>query len=106
MMLLQKKLIGFSKCGKVTIGNNVFIGYGVIILPGVTIGDNVIIGAGTVVRRDILDDSMAIGNPMIIVGKVSEHMNKNLEALRREGIVDKDIGKEYNLKMNKKMFVD
>ncbi|AOH84266.1 capsule biosynthesis protein CapG [Sphingomonas panacis] len=47
----------------ITVGSNVFIGYGTIILPGVTIGDNVVIGAGSVVSRDIPSDSVAVGVP-------------------------------------------
>ena len=47
----------------VTIGNNVWIGGSVTILPGVTIGDNVTIGAGSVVTKDIPSDAVAVGNP-------------------------------------------
>ena len=47
----------------VTIGNNVWIGGSVTILPGVTIGDNVTIGAGSVVTRDIPSNTVAVGNP-------------------------------------------
>ena len=47
----------------VTIGNNVWIGGSVTILPGVTIGDNVTIGAGSVVVHDIPSDCVAAGNP-------------------------------------------
>jgi maltose O-acetyltransferase len=51
----------------VTIGNDVWIGGGAIILPGVTIGSNVVIGAGSVVTRDIPDDSTAVGNPCRVI---------------------------------------
>ena len=47
----------------VRIGNNVWIGGSVTILPGVTIGDNVTIGAGSVVTKDIPSNSIAVGNP-------------------------------------------
>ena len=47
----------------VTIGNNVWIGGSVTILPGVTIGDNVTIGAGSVVTKDIPSNTIAVGNP-------------------------------------------
>jgi maltose O-acetyltransferase len=47
----------------VSIGNNVWIGGSVTILPGVTIGDNVTIGAGSVVTRDIPANVVAVGNP-------------------------------------------
>ena len=54
----------------VTIGNNVWIGGSVTILPGVTIGDNVTIGAGSVVTHDIPADIVAAGNPC----KVLKHL--------------------------------
>ena len=47
----------------VTIGRNVWIGGGAIILPGVTIGDDAIIGAGSVVTRDVAPGTTVIGNP-------------------------------------------
>ena len=50
----------------VTIGEHVWIGYGVIILPGVTIGNHVIIGAGSVVTKDVPSGVMAAGNPCIV----------------------------------------
>ena len=52
-----------TQTAPVIIGNNVWIGGGVIILPGVTIGDNVVIGAGSVVTKDIPDNVIAYGNP-------------------------------------------
>lgn len=51
----------------VTIGNNVWIGGSVTILPGVTIGDNVTIGAGSVVVSDIPSDTVAVGNPCKVI---------------------------------------
>ena len=51
----------------VTIGNNVWIGGSVTILPGVTIGDNVTIGAGSVVTHDIPSNTVAVGNPCKVV---------------------------------------
>ncbi len=51
----------------ITIGNNVWLGMNVVILPGVRIGDNVIIGANSVVKSDIPSNSIATGNPCIVV---------------------------------------
>ena len=47
----------------ISIGNNVWIGSGSIILPGVSIGNNSIIGAGSVVTHDVPDYALVIGNP-------------------------------------------
>lgn len=47
----------------IIIGDNVWIGGGTIVLPGITIGDNVTIGAGSVVTEDIPSDVVALGNP-------------------------------------------
>ena len=52
---------------RVTIGDNVWIGGSVTILPGVTIGDNVTIGAGSVVTKDIPSNSIAVGNPCKVI---------------------------------------
>lgn len=51
----------------VIIGNNVWIGGSVTILPGVSIGDNVSIGAGSVVVNDIPSNSVAVGNPCKVI---------------------------------------
>jgi acetyltransferase-like isoleucine patch superfamily enzyme len=51
-----------------TIGSDVWIGYGAIVLSGVTIGDSSIIAAGTVVIGDIPSNSIAVGNPARVVG--------------------------------------
>lgn len=54
----------------VTIGNNVWIGGGVTILPGVTVGNNVTIGAGSVVTKDVPDNVVAVGNPCRVMKSV------------------------------------
>ena len=51
----------------IAIGNNVWLGGGVIVLPGVTIGDNTVVGAGSVVTRDLPADVVAVGNPARVV---------------------------------------
>ncbi|KAJ4317633.1 hypothetical protein N0V84_007232 [Fusarium piperis] len=56
----------------ITIGNDCWIGGGVIILPGVTIGDGCTIGAGSIVTRDIPAWSVALGSPARVVKKVQE----------------------------------
>lgn len=60
----------------ITIGNNVWIGGNVVILPGVTIGDNVVIGAGSVVTKDIPSNMLALGNPCKIIREITEKDRK------------------------------
>ena len=57
----------------VHIGENVWIGAGTIIVPGVTIGKNSVIGAGSVVVKDIPDNVVAVGNPCRVLRKIEEH---------------------------------
>jgi len=54
----------------IVIGNNVWLGGGAIVLPGVTIGENSVIGAGSVVTKDIPADVVAAGNPARVVRKL------------------------------------
>lgn len=60
----------------ITIGDNVWIGGNVVILPGVTIGNNVTIGAGSVVGKDIPDNVIAVGNPCRVVREITEEDRK------------------------------
>lgn len=54
------------KVEPVTIGSDVWIGYGCIVLPGVSIGDGAVIGAGSVVTKDVPANCMAAGNPCTV----------------------------------------
>ena len=59
----QKRNKGFGSAKPITVGNNVWIGGNVTVLPGVTIGDNVVVGAGSIVKYDIPSNTLAVGNP-------------------------------------------
>ncbi|MBT8160932.1 MULTISPECIES: sugar O-acetyltransferase [Arthrobacter] len=54
----------------ITIGDNVWLGGGAIVLPGVSIGDNSVIGAGAVVTKDIPANSLAVGNPARVIREI------------------------------------
>lgn len=67
----------------ITIGSNVYIGLGAIILPGVNIGDNVVIGAGAVVSKSVPCDSVAVGVPARVIKSTVDY---------RAGIGNADLG--------------
>ena len=54
------------------VGNNVWFGGNVVVLPGVKIGDNTIIGAGSVVTKDIPSNVIAVGNPCKVLREITE----------------------------------
>lgn len=60
-------------CAPIVIGDNVFIGSGTIILPGVTVGNNVVIGAGSIVASDIPSDSIVAGVPARRIRSIEEY---------------------------------
>lgn len=86
--------LGFTRVANVSIGNNVFIGAGTIVLPGVTIGNNVVIGAGSVVAVDIPDNSLAVGSPARVIKSLDDYLEKKREEMK-EGNV---FGEDYTLR--------
>lgn len=72
-----QKYIGKTKFEEVSIGDDVFVGYGSIILPGTNIGNNVVVGAGTVVRGGVPDNCLIVGNPWRILCPLDQYLEKN-----------------------------
>lgn len=72
-----KKGLGYTRIGRIRIGNNVFLGANSTVLPNVRIGDNAIIGAGSVVTRDIPANCVAAGVPAKILCSAEEYLAKN-----------------------------
>ena len=66
----------------ITVGNDVYFGNNVMVMPGVNIGNNVVIGAGAIVTRDIPDNSVAVGVPARVIKTADEY----LEKLKRESL--------------------
>ncbi len=67
----QARNSGYEYGRPIVIGNNVWIGGGVILLPGVTVGDNAVIAAGSVVGRDVPPGVVAAGNPCRVVREIT-----------------------------------
>ncbi len=67
---------GMEYAYPITVGDNVWIGAGVHVMPGVTIGSNVVIGGGSVVVKDIPDNSVAVGNPCRVVRAITQQDQK------------------------------
>jgi carbonic anhydrase/acetyltransferase-like protein (isoleucine patch superfamily) len=68
--------LGLQTIGPVRIGDEVFIGRGAIVLPGVNVGTGAIVGAGAVVSRDVEAGIVVAGNPARPVGTVAASMHK------------------------------
>ncbi len=69
---VERRNRGLEYAFPITVGDNVWIGAGVHVLPGVTIGSNTVIGAGSLVNKDIPDGVLAAGNPCKVIRKLSE----------------------------------
>lgn len=96
---------GYTKIGKVNIGDNVFIGASSIILPGVKIGKNSIIGAGSVVTKDIPENSIAVGNPAKVIGDISSFHAKTKREMSEFPLFEEEytLRSGINDEMKKKM---
>lgn len=84
--------------GTITVGDNVHIGSGAILMPGVKIGHNCIIGCGAIVTKNIPDNSVAVGVPAKVIESISDYYNKNLEKIVMTKGMSSEEKKEYLLK--------
>lgn len=102
-LLFRKKIPDLEVTKPINVGNDVYIGNNVIILPGVKIGDNVVIGAGAVVSKDIPNNSVVAGVPAKIIKTTDEYFEKlKCESLHLGHLTGKDKDKAlmqyYNYK--------
>ena len=70
-MEAKERATGIERGAAIEIGDDCWLGGGVIVCPGVRIGNRCIIGAGSVVTRNIPDDSVAVGNPARVIRTTS-----------------------------------
>ena len=104
-MLNRAYDVRLDSVGKIEIRDNVFIGYGAIVLPDVTIGPNAIVAAGAVVNRDVAPGDIVGGVPAKTIGRVDDLVARLQaktdslpwgEMIRQRG-VDLDTGMEKEL---------
>ncbi len=69
----EQRAAGLQFSRPITVGNRVWFGGNVVVLPGVTIGDNTVIGAGSVVTHSIPANVIAVGNPCRVLRPVGEN---------------------------------
>lgn len=88
-----KRNSGLDYAKPIKIGNNVWLGGGVIVTPGVTLGDNVVVGAGSVVTKSFPDNVVIAGNPARIIKTVEEELTEeSLETLRHKiDMIDREL---------------
>lgn len=86
-----KNVLGYTRIGKVVIGDNVFVGANATILPNTRIGNNSVIGANSVVTKDVPANSVVAGNPARVIGSLENFVGRNRELLDNK----KKFGKEY-----------
>ncbi len=94
-----KHFLNYTKIGRVTIGNNVFIGAESVVLPNVAIGDNVIIGANSTVTKDVPSNSVVAGSPARIICTLDEYLEKERKRMQSAPC----YGEEYTLRKNVSM---
>lgn len=75
----------------IVIGNNVFVGTNSVLLPSVHIGNNVVIGAGSVVTKNIPSNSIAVGNPCVVVKEKSPYIEDLSKIIFNRKIKNKEF---------------
>ncbi len=88
------RALGYTRIGRVDIGNRVFIGAEAVVLPNVRIGDDVIIGANSTVTRDVPSGCVFAGSPARFVCTTEELFARNREAIRGRPV----FSEEYTLR--------
>lgn len=69
----ERRNAGLEYALPISVGDNVWIGGGTHVMPGVTIGSNVVIGGGSIVVKDIPDNSVAVGNPCKVIRAITQN---------------------------------
>lgn len=97
-----KKILGYTKIGKIDIKNNCFIGDSSLILLNTTVGPNSVVGAGSVVTKDVPPNVIVAGNPARIISPIKDYIDKMGEKAKTNTILSDQyhIDKLNNDKIN------
>ena len=98
-----KMYLGYTKIGCVTIGDNVFIGAGTVVLPNVVIGSNVIVGANSTVTHNIPDNTVIAGNPAKIIDSLDSYITKEKNRMKTAPCFDEDYTLRNYISMEKRL---
>lgn len=98
-----KTFLDFTKVGRVTIGNNVFIGAESVILPGVTIGSNVVVGANSTVTHDVPENTVVAGSPAKVICSLEEYINKERARMENNPCYDETYTLRKSVPMDLRM---
>ena len=98
-----KKHLGFTKIGRVNIGNNVFIGAHTVVMPGVSIGDNSIVGANSTVVEDIPEGMVFAGCPAKSICTTEQYLEKERNRMKKAIIYDEGWTLRKNVSMERRV---
>lgn len=98
-----KQFLGYTKIGRVNIGDNVFIGAESVVLPGVTVGNNVIIGANSTVTKDIPDNMVVAGSPAKVICTLEEYLNKEKTRMEQSPCYGEEFTLRQDVSMEKRI---
>lgn len=103
--VLLKEYPDFDYFGKITIGNNVYIGHGSCLFPGVTIGDNVVVGACSVVTKSVPDNVCIAGNPAKVICDIDVYKKRMLPRNVHTANLTRKEKKEFLLRLPENKFI-
>jgi acetyltransferase-like isoleucine patch superfamily enzyme len=103
--VLRYKYPKFDSFGKVTIGDYVYLGNNVLVMPGVEIGNHVLVAAGSVVTKSIPSDCVVAGNPAKYICSIQEYEEKNIKYNTNSKGMDAVSKKELLLSLGEEKFI-
>ncbi len=98
-----KAFLNYTKIGRVTIGDNVFIGAETVVLPGVNIGNNVVVGANSTVTHDVPNNMVVAGSPAKVICTLDEYLQKEKDRMADAPVYDEAYTLRKNVPMDKRM---